>query len=216
MARTGLKVWILGLLWMTTSTACGSIYYGAMEKLGFEKRDILVDRVKSAREEQAETKEVFASALEEFRALVDMDGGDLEKQYDRLSASYERSKSQASDVRARVEAVRDVATRLFREWDDELERYQSADLRRRSESQLDDTRKRYQVLIKAMDRATERMDPVLELYEDQVLFLKHNLNARAIAALDAESIKIAQRVDTLIDEMNSAIEEADTFIASMS
>ena len=34
-------------------TACASAYYGAMEKIGYEKRDILVDRVKDAREEQA-------------------------------------------------------------------------------------------------------------------------------------------------------------------
>jgi hypothetical protein len=33
-------------------TGCSSMYYGAMEKLGVHKRDIMVDRVKEARDSQ--------------------------------------------------------------------------------------------------------------------------------------------------------------------
>jgi hypothetical protein len=141
-----------------------------MEQLGFEKRDILVDRVRSARTEQAESKAVFASAQDELRALVNVDAGELEAQYDRLNESYEESQSRAQRVRDRIEAVRDVAGRLFSEWNAELDRYTDAGLRRRSESQLEQTRERYEELIAAMDRAANRMEPVLELYEDQVLF----------------------------------------------
>jgi len=41
------------------------------------------------------------------------------------------------------------------------------------------------------------MDPVLEAFEDQVLFLKHNLNAQAIGALENELGQIRQDVDSL-------------------
>ena len=33
-------------------TGCSTVYYNTMEKLGFEKRDILVDRVENARDAQ--------------------------------------------------------------------------------------------------------------------------------------------------------------------
>ena len=194
---------------------CATAYYGTMEKFGFEKRDILVDRVKDARGEQAEAQETFASALDEFRALVEIDGGELEKQYDKMNASYARTQKQAADVRKRIKDVDDVGKRLFREWEKELELYDSPDLRRRSSEQLSATQADYNQLLAAMNKAASKMDPVLELYEDQVLFLKHNLNARAISSLELEKIKIEERVEALILEMNTAIAEADEFIASM-
>ena len=196
-------------------SGCASSYYATMAKFGWEKRDILVSRVKEARAEQAETQQTFASALDEFKSLVSFDGGELEKQYDKMNASFEASKRQAEEVRTRVKAVNDVATRLFGEWENELKLYESADLRRRSAEQLSRTRADYDKLYAAMQRAASKMDPVLSLYQDQVLFLKHNLNARAISSLDVERSQIEARVTALINEMNAAIAEADTFIASM-
>lgn len=196
-------------------SGCASSYYAAMAQMGWEKRDILVSRVKEARTEQAEAQKTFASALDEFRALVAVDGGALEKQYDKMNASYERAKTQAQDVRTRIKSVNDVATRLFSEWEKELSLYESADLRRRSAEQLARTRVDYDKLYAAMNRAAGKMDPVLALYQDQVLFLKHNLNARAISSLDVERTQIEQRVAALIAEMNAAIAEADAFIDAM-
>lgn len=205
----------LGLAVLTTAS-CATAYYNTLEQFGIEKRDVLVDRVKDARGEQADAQKVFASALEEFRSLVAVDGGKLERKYDKLSASYERADKQASDVRARIGAVNDVGRRLFREWETELKQYESADLRIRSERQLIQTREQFEDLMVAMNRAADKMDPVLALYNDQVLFLKHNLNARAISSLELERAEIESRVEVLIDEMNAAIAEADSFIASMS
>lgn len=196
-------------------TGCASSYYAAMAKFGWEKRDILVSRVKEARAEQAEAQKTFASALDEFKSLVSFDGGELEKQYDKMNASFEASKRQAEEVRGRIKAVNDVATRLFGEWENELKLYESADLRRRSAEQLGRTRADYDKLYAAMQKAAAKMDPVISLYQDQVLFLKHNLNARAINSLDVERTQIEARVTALIDEMNAAIAEADTFIDSM-
>lgn len=198
-----------------TLSGCASSYYAAMAKFGWEKRDILVSRVKEARAEQAEAQQTFASALDEFKTLVSFDGGELEKQYDKMNASFEASKRQAEEVRGRIKAVNDVATRLFGEWENELKLYESADLRRRSAEQLGRTRADYDKLYAAMQRAAAKMDPVLSLYQDQVLFLKHNLNARAINSLDVERTQIEERVTALINEMNAAIAEADTFIDSM-
>ncbi len=199
-----------------SAAGCASVYYDTMERMGFEKRDILVDRVKDARAEQAEAQETFTSALDEFRALVDVDGGGLEAQYDKMNASYTRSSKQAQDVRDRIKAVDDVGKRLFREWEEELALYESADLRRRSAEQLRATEADYDSLLAAMNKAADKMNPVLELYQDQVLFLKHNLNARAISSLELERTQIEERVEALIEEMNLAIAEADEFIASMS
>ena len=195
--------------------ACSSAYYKTMEGFGIEKRDILVDRVEDARDQQGDASEQFASALEQFRATVAFDGGDLEKIYDRLNTEYERCKSEAEGVSARIDAVQDVAEDLFVEWEKELDQYSKAELRRASASMLNDTRSRYKQLMASMRRAERTMDPVLESFEDQVLFLKHNLNARAIGALRNELDSIERDTAVLIEQMQAAIDEANAFIDSM-
>ncbi len=194
---------------------CSSAYYETMETLGFEKRDLLVDRVEDARDAQDDASEQFTSALEQFRATVNFDGGDLEKTYDRLNREYERSVDRAEAVRERIDSVESVAGDLFEEWEEELEEYSSAQLRSESRAMLDDTKGRYRQLMAAMRRAEATMDPVLEAFQDQVLVLKHNLNARAIGALRGELASIERDTERLVSEMQQSIAEADAFIASM-
>ena len=53
--------------------------------------------------------------------------------------------------------------------------------------QLRETQRSYGEMMSAMDRVASSMDPVLAAFRDQVLVLKHNLNAVAIASLEGES-----------------------------
>ena len=196
-------------------TACSSAYYKTMEGFGIEKRDILVDRVEDARDAQDSASEQFASALDRFRSTVSIEGGDLEDIYDRLDGEYERSASEAEAVSSRIDAVESVAEDLFREWEQELEQYSRSDLRRSSASLLNDTRTRYRQLMTAMRKAESSMAPVLTAFRDQTLFLKHNLNARAIGALRNELDSIERDTANLIAQMQKAIAEANAFIESM-
>jgi len=195
--------------------ACQSAYYGTMEKFGYHKRDILVDRVEDTREANEEAKEQFANALERFRSVIQVDGGELEEKYDTLNAEYELSVERAATVRKRIVKVENVAEALFEEWRDEIRQYTSSRLRTQSRHSLDDTKARYSRLIKAMKRASEKMDPVLAAFKDQVLFLKHNLNARAIASLKGELGSIRSDVAVLIRDMERSFREANEFIKSM-
>jgi ElaB/YqjD/DUF883 family membrane-anchored ribosome-binding protein len=194
---------------------CESIYYGTWEKLGVHKRDMLVDRVEEARDDQQAAAEQFADALEQFRSVVNFDAGELGTLYDRLNRELQQSEAKAEAVDDQIEEVRDVADDLFTEWERELADYQSAELRRASEAQLERTRSRYNQMIRAMTRAADSMEPVLVVFRDQVLFLKHNLNARAIDALQETTIALEDDVAALIERMNDSIAEADAFIEAM-
>lgn len=196
-------------------SGCQSVYYSSLEKLGIEKRDVLVDRVEDARDEQEETKEVFADALEAFTDLTAYEGGKLEKTYDSLNRAYKRSLTASKDVSRRIDAVESVAEALFKEWKDELAAYSNESLRRQSEQSLLQTRSSYETMIRKMRDAESSMHPVLDSFQDQVLFLKHNLNARAIAALDTEVTAIQAQVKALVRQMEASIAEADAFVASM-
>jgi len=194
---------------------CRSIYYGAMEKIGIEKRELMVSRVEGAREAQDDAKEQFQSALEQFQAVVRVPPSKLEATYSRLNANYERCSARADEVRRRIDGVEHVSESLFREWRSELSSYSDPGLRAASEQQMRETRRRYDELVTAMRRAEASMRPVLAKFRDQVLFLKHNLNAQAVASLQGELAGIQANVGQLIREMESAIAEADRFLASM-
>lgn len=207
------RIALLGLCLMLVG--CQSAYFAAMEKVGYHKRDILIDRVEEARQAQQQTKEQFQSALEAFSALTAFDGGDLEDKYTELKAVLERSEARANEVHERINAVEDVAEALFDEWQDELEQYTSVSMRRSSEQQLRDTRQRCQQLLTSMRRAEQKIDPVLIPLRDQVLYLKHNLNARAVASLRNELTQIQSDVARLVNELERAVDEADRFIAAL-
>lgn len=66
-----------------------------------------------------------------------------------------------------------------------------------------------------MEWAESRLEPALIPLRDQVLFLKHNLNARAIAGLSSEVVSVQTNVDNLVRDMERAIAQADAFIASL-
>jgi chromosome segregation ATPase len=194
---------------------CQSAYYGTMEAFGVHKRDILVDRVEEARDDQSEAKEQFQSALDQFMAVVDVEGGDLETKYNKLKRELDRSESSANRVRERIDSVESVGEALFAEWEAELEQYTNPELRDSSEQQLRETRRQFDQLVGAMNKAESKMDPVLAAFRDHVLFLKHNLNARAIASLEGEVATLESDVTRLVAEMQASIDEADAFISTM-
>lgn len=190
-------------------------YYGALEKVGIEKRELLVSRIDKAREAQQEAQEQFKDALEEFQAVVGYKGGDLEAMYGKLSAEYESSEQRAEEVRERLKKVRQVADSLFAEWKQEIGQYQSSELRATSERELATTRRRYDEVVRTMERAAKSMDPVLAKFHDQVLFLKHNLNARALGSLAGTAQTLEADVGRLVAEMQTSIAEAERFIRDM-
>lgn len=203
------------LLVLLLLTGCSTAYYGAMEKVGIHKRDILVDRVEEGKESQQDAQEQFSSALEQLTALTEFDGGELETAYEGATDAYENSEAAALDVSARIDDIENVAEALFEEWEEELEQYTSAKLKKDSRSKLTQTQSDYKKLLRAMKKTETKMDPVLAALRDNMLYLKHNLNARAVAGLEGEFSKLKVDIKKLISEMNIAITQSDKFIAKL-
>lgn len=210
-----MRIYLLPLLFIPLITACSSIYYGSLEKIGIPKREVMLHRVEKARDTQEETKEQFSSALQQFSALTEFKGGDLEDIYNKLNDEYLASNDKAEEVRKRIADIEDVSAALFAEWEEELSAYSSASLKRSSERKLQKTRLHYKKLIAAMKQAEQKIEPVLRVLNDQVLYLKHNLNAQAIASLKNELGSVKADVSTLVAAMENSINEANAFIKTM-
>ncbi|WP_367155269.1 DUF2959 domain-containing protein [Methylomonas sp. HYX-M1] len=196
-------------------TACSSLYYKGLEQVGIPKREVMVYRVEKARDTQQETKQQFKTALERFTALTQFNGGDLQASYDKLNGEYQASEKMATEVHKRIGDIEDVSEALFSEWEAELLQYSNVAMRRNSQQKLAATRIQYKQLITAMKQAEAKIQPVLTVFRDQVLYLKHNLNAQAIASLKGQLGSVQSDVSTLIAAMEKSIDEADTFIQNM-
>ena len=140
---------------------------------------------------------------------------DLKQAYDKLSAEYDDSQEAAEEVSDRINSVESVAEALFKEWEGEIDQYTNADFKRTSTSQLRETRTRYTGMLSTMRRSEQSMQPVLRTFRDNVLFLKHNLNAQAIGSLRGEFASLQDDIAVLVREMNRSIAESDQFIAEL-
>ncbi len=194
---------------------CSSAYYTAMETMGIPKRELLTDNINETRTAQTEAQQEFKSALDTFLSVTGYQGGDLEVMYERMNDAYEDSNDKATEVRQRIRAVDNVANALFSEWEDELNEYDDLSLRQQSERKLRSTQQRYDIMFASMERVENAMVKVLISFKDQVLFLKHNLNAKAITSLSGQATSIESDVAALMKDMNASIAESDRFLSEL-
>jgi hypothetical protein len=213
MGRVALVCIVLSALLLN---GCTSAYYKTMEKFGKEKRDILVQRVKDSKRDQEQTKEQLKTTMETFQELTGFKGGDLEKSYKKLNSEYERAEGQANKLRDRIKSIDQVSNDLFAEWQKEIDEMGNANLKSRSAGMLRDAKERQAIYMKAMHKTENQMTPVLTAFHDQVLFLKHNLNARAIGSLKGTAANINTNVSAVMKSIDISMLEADKLIASLS
>ncbi|MAF15269.1 MAG: DNA repair protein [Marinomonas sp.] len=205
----------MGAVLLMSLAGCQTAYYGAMEKIGIDKRDILVDRVEDVRDSQKDSQEEFQTAYQRLVVLTDFDGGDYEDIYNDLNGDYQNSKAAAERVSKKIDNVEEVANDLFDEWEDELDQYTNSKLRRASEDKLNATKRQFSQMLRSMHQAESKMAPVLATLNDNVLYLKHNLNAAAVSAIKGEFASLRTDISGLINEMSEAIKESDDFIATL-
>jgi phage-related tail protein len=192
-----------------------NVYYNARESIGDHKRTIVVSQVEQACVSLQDTRDEFQDALERFKSLVNVSETTLDHKYNLLNRQYQFCRAKSEAVSDRIRAIEDVSEALFIEWERELDEYTNRSLRNLSRQQLKAARQNYGRLIKSMRRAEGKIQPVLLAFKDQVLYLKHNLNAQAIAALRHEFIEIGIDISQLIHAMEQTIAEANQFVSTL-
>lgn len=217
------KLIVLSLMLSIMFTSCAnkvkeainSAQYSAWEKVGVEKRDLFKRKVSNVKDDQEDTGEAFKDALTKLKEVYAFDGGNLEREYNKLNNSYENAQEESTEVSASITKLNEVAQDLFVEWEGELKDIKTSDLRRKSANQLSETRSKYKTLHGHLKKSEQKMAPVLARLKDQVLYLKHNLNAKAIGGLKTEGDKIESDIEGLLSEMNKSSKEAEAFIETL-
>jgi len=203
-------------LWLLFGLAgCTKTYYKTMKTFGKEKRDILVSRVKDSKKDQQQAKEQIKTTMESFQELTGFQGGSLQKKYKQLNGEYEKAADSAKKLHDRIDSIDQVSLDLFKEWQTEIDGMEDKKLKTQSAAMLRQSRLNETTYIKSMRQTEARMTPVITAFHDQVTFLKHNLNARAIGSLKGTSAKISTDVDVLLTSLDGSMGQADALIDSL-
>ncbi len=195
--------------------AARNMKYSAWEKMGVEKRDLFKREVTNVKEEQTDSGEAFKDALTQLKEVYGFNGGNLENEYNKLNSSYKIAQEQSEEARASIEKLNTLSGDLFTEWKEEIKEIESKDLKKQSTEKLAKTKAKYNDLYEHLKTTEKKMGPVLTKFKDQVLFLKHNLNAEAIGGLKTEGKRIQSDIESLIQEMNQSTAEAEKFIQTL-
>jgi len=208
-----LRVLLPGVLLCLAS--CQVAYYAAMEQFGIEKRDLLKKAVAAVRAEQKDTGKEFQDALTQLKSLYGFKGGSLEKGYEKFKAEYDDCEAQASAVSGRIQQMDRVARDLFREWEKEIREISTPVLAADSRAKLSSTRQRFDALSSNLHSSEASIKPVLRQFRDQVLYLKHNLNAAAIGSLRSNADVIQADIQALLSRLDQSMSEADAFMHTL-
>jgi hypothetical protein len=190
-----------------------STYDRTREMLGIQKRAIMLGKVEDARQSLEEVKVRFQSTLERFNTVLNGKEGKLEEKYKTLKSEFEKTEKKAGDIQNGIDSVMRAAELMFAEWEAELNEYHSENLRSGSEQRMQVAKNQNTQFINAMTRANEKAGPVLAAFSDLVLFSRHNLNSGAAEPLKIELDAAAEKVDSLIQEIDASIGEADAFVS---
>jgi chromosome segregation ATPase len=197
------------------AAGCSSMKYSFWEMFGKEKRDLLKSDLNGLVSDQNAAKQKFGTALDRVKALTHFQGGDLEAEYEKLKSAHEDAAASAKAIDSRISDIETVASDLFDEWKKEDDQMQTASLKDDSERKLAETKRRYDSMHSSMVASRKSMDPALTLLNDQVLYLKHNLNAAAVGSLGTSMADVEKSIASLQQSIEASIREAQGFIDTM-
>lgn len=204
-------------------TGCNKLYYATWEALGKQKRDLLREQVEDLTQDQEDVNQEFSDALSKLRSLYGSPPSglaqaydQLKKDYDQLKKDYDQAKSKSEALSNRIDKVVTIAQDLFSEWEDEISKLKTPKYREDSRRKLKVTRQKFAKLEASMRKAEKDIPPVLASLEEQVIYLKHNLNAQALGNVQGEVKAIEGDLKTLSLSIHKSISESQNFITNLS
>lgn len=196
-------------------SSCSTIYYNFWETFGQDKRDLLKSEIEDSNEDQEKIKEEFSNTLEKIKSKYGFDGGELERTYDFLSSRYEDAVKRQTQLKERINNIEEIGNDLFKEWKREALEIKNAKYRRSSLAKLSRTKTQFSKLRADLGKTEKKLEQVMQKFKDQVYFLKHNLNAKAIGSLKVEFKEIEAGINQLIRNIEDSRSTNKVFIERM-
>jgi len=207
---------LLALIPLLVLGSCQAMYLGTLEQFGFEKREILCERIEAASDAIVILEQRLDETFSVYREAIHQEGGNLSASQKRFSNFYDKTEDAASEFNSRIEKVQAVANAMFEEWNAESGEIIDTELRRKSRSNYTRALTRYGNLLRSMRAVQAETDPILTRLRDHVLFMKLNLHPNAYAPLRSTEDDFVASAVAVSETMKATIEEATNFLRIVS
>jgi SMC interacting uncharacterized protein involved in chromosome segregation len=191
---------------------CKSTYYKAAETVGYEKREMLTDRMQDARDSQVAAKQQLQTALYTLRRVGSVPETEVADLHHDLDTEVDRASEQLDDLHEDIASVESVAQAMFDDWEDDLAKYESEDLRARSRQELQETRQNYSALIGSLRETEQKLQTVIAPLKDQVMAIEHAMKAGQAPEKSDDLDDVREKISTLIEELDDSIDRTQRFI----
>ncbi|UZP66610.1 DUF2959 domain-containing protein [Desulfovibrio mangrovi] len=207
---------LMCILVLGAVTGCQKAYYDALEAVGFEKREMLVDRSEELRDTLHLVKTEFGVAFSRLGTIVQPDALAPDQQYEQAQVLYDSCEDRYDELRKGIEKTEDVANALFEDWIEQTTQHPEGSMRAASQKRLDETREAFRTMMRPVRSASDRVPPVLSALEQHVMHLKLNQSPQASENVIAELDRSQTDLQALLDHAQTAIDATNGFIHSMS
>lgn len=191
---------------------CSGMYHAAIEQLGWEPQDILVNRVTIARDCQAAARNQFDRLVSLVRDLVTDDSEEAAQRVNALRSAYADAEIRAREVRARVAKVAAAGSAVF----DERRRADAAirdpAARERAMQRTAQAEARYGEMLTTMRQAADATGPALAAVQAALASLGPQPSDDAVGALHGAVADVDATVAALVRDLDQSIAEADAFV----
>lgn len=203
---------LLALIGLSVILSCQSAHYPVWESFIKKKSVQLNDKIVHLRSAQKDTAVQFNDTLINLKAFYNLKGGDLEEAFYITNNDVLLSETNMDNVKKSIRQVEEVSSKLFTEWETDINSISDESIRKKSFENFKKTRSDYDSLHKSMKKSEDSITRVFLLFRDHITYLKHNLNLQSLKQMDKEINETEKEVTLLMDELNNSIKQADIYL----
>ncbi|MEZ6014968.1 MAG: DUF2959 family protein [Planctomycetota bacterium] len=204
--------WVLQGVMGLALAVCGSSCAATKQSASIQRVDELVTRVEAVHVEAELAKKAIYESILTLRPVVTPTAGEPTAQFEVFLGALADSEKQAQRLERTVAPMEQSARQVFAKWEQDLNAFSSDALRSRSRERMQATRARYEAVIRATRASNERYEALNDALRDIALFLSHDFNSAAIAAIAEEAVGLRERAKELGQELDRSMNAAALYV----
>jgi len=197
---------------LAASAGCASNKPGA----GLVQVDQLVTSIEKVHTSSEMAQQRVTESLAALRSLVALDfGDDVVGAYAKTEIALAESTRQLGAFDEDVQEMKSMAEPVFKKWAEDLDSFTNLEMRLKSQNRLAQTRQRYDAIVLSVEPTQAAFAALHQQISDCALFLKHDLNAAACAALRPDVEALSMATDQLDEQLAKCQSAAKDYVEAV-
>jgi hypothetical protein len=187
---------------------CAALLPGcATAPMSYNRASAMTQRMDETDRSLARAAREIDSAVNSLNGLQGKSGADLRQQYIIFIRRVNNLEAEQKRVAARENQLEETARTYFRAWEDDLRRFSSADMKKKSRQRLMNTMDSYNRMFDALQVEDESYRIILNDMRDLRRYLGYDLTQDSVNSLGENIKRINQDAQTARQKISEASKE---------